>query len=161
MKTLIIFAIAGALPLPLLGLSQPKLESPNLNQNDLGCGCSVEPAQTGSEDANGRVARNPTPARPPCPPFVDCVKTNTVNQTWCASGGIFQTCETEGDNDGDGIWGENHFLQGRTLEYWNCYTSNYVVCPPWQGLTVPGHPNQDQCCATSGSEPGCPTGSCY
>lgn len=160
MKLTPILAMLGALPLPLAAISSADLKAPTKPLSPVDCGCSLEGESTSSAQLQPRSGP-PQPPLPPCPPhWTGCTITNTYTDWWCASGGIFQTCETTGDNDGDGIWGENHFWQKRDVIYRNCNGTNYIECKKFVGATVPGQPGQDMCCSNTFSEPLCPVGSC-
>lgn len=156
MKTLLMM-VAGVLPLATLTKTPSMESSTPLIKENKSCGCSIDskPQSTPQAKAMKRA----------CVAKADveqlCTLTSTTLETWCASGGIFAYCETDGDNDGDGIYGEPHFMQKRYILTYNCTTGPYVVCGDWTPMKIGGGSSgQDVCCKTTAPQPPCPANSC-
>jgi hypothetical protein len=154
MLTKLIAATMGVAPLTVLGLMGMIAKPPLAPFSTDDCGCSVNPTEA--------PLRAPlSPLLPECPEGLseNCTLQSTSEVFWCKSGGVFFTCETTGDNDSDGIFGELHFWMHRYDQYYQCYTGNYIVCGDWQPAMVPGQ-SQQKCCSNTTEPPACPPGSC-
>ncbi|OWU65016.1 MAG: hypothetical protein CBB60_006855 [Armatimonadetes bacterium Cent15-Ar3] len=159
----IILMLMSAVPLVTLATLAPSTTSTATTKaKSVKCGCTLA-EQNEYVAAQERVS-NIQPLVKACIDKADldllCQQGPTTMETWCASGGIFQTCETDTDKDGDGIVGEPHFMQKRYLIKYTCTTGTFYVCGNWMPMKDnSGGSNQDVCCSTSTAPPACPPNS--
>ncbi len=162
MRTILI--LLGALPIIAANSFELPVKPSETSQSSKSCGCTT--AENDFALKNKGARGGITPMRRACPVRADldllCTQGGTTLETWCNDKGIFQTCESNGDdNDGDNIFSEHHFMMKRYLVNYACESGTFIVCGNWQHMKIGGGTsNQDVCCSSAQTEPPCPPNSC-
>ena len=171
MRTNLFLPFIGVLPMVMASIGYGDIHVVEHTAQKKSCSCKATAASTRLTPkdvvklaGNGQIQPK-SQVLPVCPAELDelCTQTGQYYQTWCKSGGLFYTCERtdpDTDNDGDGTFGELHFIMRRLITTYHCTSQNYTVCGWWEADPIGVGSGQQKCCSNTTSEPSCPAGSC-